>query len=158
MLTPISQRDPQWSNYGIGTSPLTIGHYGCTTCCISMLSSYFGEYKNPIDIQKFQQYTPKGLILWTTLKLPLLGNKRPFEFEIRRYGQNDAAIQKSIKDADKACILEIELNSGGKHWVVATGLIEGSNAYTIIDPWYGDRASTNRYGNRITGSAHYIKK
>ncbi len=149
MIT-LSQRDPKWADKFLGSSKLTIGKFGCTTCCISMLSDFFGCYKDPVEIQKYQSYTnidhPQGagLILWDTLHLG------PMKFEKRLYSRNDAEIQKSLKDPKKAVILEVD----GKHWVVATGKVPLTNVYTIRDPWFGDRSTTLRY-KKITGSAHY---
>jgi hypothetical protein len=114
-----------------------------------MLTSYFGCYKDPVEIQKYQNYTPDGLILWDTLRLS------PMHFEKRLYTQHDADIQESLKDPNKAVILEVQLKSGGKHWLVATGKVPLINVYMVVDPWDGKRKTTAAYGNRITGSAHY---
>ena len=144
----ISQQNPLWSKNKLGASSLTIGRFGCTTCGLSMLSDYFGCYKDPVQIQQFQKYTPDGLVLWNTLNLPKMA------FEIRRYGANHAAIQASLKHPDKAVLLEVNHS----HWVVALGKVPLVDAYFIADPWSGSKTTTYKYKNAISGSAHFVRK
>ncbi len=148
----LSQRDPRWASHKLGASDLTIGAYGCTTTALSMLTSYFHCFKDPIEIQSFQDYTPDGLILWDTLRLA------PFHFIKRIYGQHDDEIQNSITDPNLGCIIEVSLSSGGHHWLVATGKVPLVDAYFVVDPWDAKKKTTLAYKNKITGSAHYSNK
>jgi ABC-type bacteriocin/lantibiotic exporter with double-glycine peptidase domain len=141
----LSQRDPQYAQQKIGKSFLSIGRYGCTLTCISMLSDYFGCFTSPAKIAGMKEwFTNEGLVIWTKLAFT------KFKFQKRLYGQDDVAIMDAIKDPKKAVILEVDKS----HWVVATGksLFGG---YKIADPWFGDRSTTRRYG-KITGSALFI--
>lgn len=141
----ISQRDPQWAQIKLGNSPLTVGRFGCTTSCISMIADYFKCYKNPIEIQDFIKYTPDGLVIWESFHLGQM------KFEKRLRTRNDAEIQKSLNDPKKAVILEVD----NCHWVVALGKIPFTNIYRIADPWTGTKRTTLAYRN-ITGSSHFF--
>lgn len=145
----LSQRNPFWSTLHLGSSPLTVGRYGCTTTCIAMISDYFGHYKSPLCLaQQPGLYDAAGKIIWSELNHLFLG----MVFEKRVYGRNDALIKESLADKDKAVILEVD---HGQHWVVALGKTLIRNDYRIADPWFGDKSTAvGRYHN-ITGSAHF---
>lgn len=144
----LSQRDPKWADTRLGKSKLTIGKFGCTITCIAMLSDYFGHDVTPDQIAtKLARFTPEGLLIWQSLNLPTM------KFEKRLYGQHPDAIAESLRDPNKAVILEVQ----GKHWVVALGK-DVLGRMRIADPWFGDRSTMNRYKGQITGSAHFIQK
>lgn len=144
----LSQRDPRWSFTKMLPSSLTIGRYGCTTTCISMLSDYFGDFYSPASVaQKKLQYTIAGLIIWTSIAF------EKFRFGRRTYGWNTAEIDASIKDPNKAVILEV---ANGSHWVVAIRKVPFSKHYFIVDPWDGKVKTTLSYKN-ITGAAHFLR-
>lgn len=141
----LSQRDPQWSSTKLGASSLTIGRYGCTTVAMSMLTDYFGKWMSPKQIAEHKDwYTKDGLVNWSALKIPAMS------FEKRLHGRNDAEINESLQDPNKAVILQVE----NYHWVVCLGK-DVFGRYRIADPWFGDKATVNRY-KIITGSAHFI--
>jgi hypothetical protein len=148
----LSQRDPEWKDRTLGSSKLTIGDYGCTTTCISMLSDYFKPWASPAVIAGHKDfYTKDGLILWGKLDFP------HFKFEKRLYGRNDFEIMASVEDKDKAVILEVQIPKG-KHWLVCLGKELLGSGYKVVDPWTGLKSSTSKYGNLITGSAHFTRK
>lgn len=146
----LSQRDPIWSEKKLGSSNLTIGKFGCTTACLSMLTDYFGSYMRPdaIAAQK-TWYTDKnykygaGLVLWSKMKLPM-------KFVKRTYGRDDVEFGKALKDPKTAVMFEVQ----GKHWVLALSknILGG---YRIADPWFGDKSTTSRYKDQITGAAFF---
>ena len=140
----ISQRNPLWSQHKLGKSNLTIGLFGCTTCCICMVADYFGEYHDPVAMQGYQGYTPEGLIIWESLKL----KKMKFGKRLRKF--DPAEIQVSLKDPKKAVILEVE----NRHWVVALNKLPFVNVYRIADPWTGTIRLSTAY-KYISGSAHF---
>src|SRR3990167_8020957 len=146
----LSQRNPSWVSMKIGVSNLTIWRWGCTTTCLSMLSDYFKCFSSPPKIAgNGAWYTADGLIIWAKLNFPNM------KFEKRVKGFDKAAIDASIKDPNKAVILEV---ADGSHWVVATGKTWFGNDYKIADPWDGkDATAIGKYKN-ISGSAHFIKK
>lgn len=156
----LKQTDPQWANKSLGTSVLKVGRggpgnvgYGCTTCCVSMLSDYFGCYRDPGELAwRPTLYTPGGLLLWTQLNKVF----PKMEWVWREYGFNRGLIEESINNKDKAVILEVPAGSG-KHWVVAvrkTWLGLGSD-YVAIDPLTGGKINVLAKYGRITGSAHF---
>lgn len=145
----LSQRDPRWSQVKLGASPLTVGRYGCTTTAMSMLTSYFGLCQWPDKIAKVaSNYTPQGLVIWKNLKFDAM------RFSQRLYGRNDKAIQESLKDPNKAVILEVD---NGQHWVVALRKTILGNDYVILDPWTGKKTTACGTYHNVTGSAHFIK-
>ena len=148
MIT-LSQRDSRWSQIKLGDSPLTVGRYGCTTTCVSMLTDYFKCFVDPGAMAKERlRFTSGGLLIWSSVNFPRM------KFEKRLYSRNDAEIVKSLlRDPNRAVIFEVDYS----HWVVATGKLPWTDIYTIADPWRGDRSLSTRY-KRITGSAHFIKQ
>ena len=148
----LSQRDPEWKGKLLGASKLTMGDYGCTTTCISMLSDYFKPWVSPAVIAANKNnYTRDGLVLWDKLELPT------FKFEKRLRIRNDSEIMASVEDPRKAVILEVEIPKG-RHWLVCLGKEIFGSGYRVVDPWDARKKSTSAYGNLITGSAHFIRK
>lgn len=143
----LSQRDLKWAKEKLGQSNLTIGRWGCTTTCVSMVSDYFGCYRSPIDLaHDAANYTNDGLILWW--KLHFLKMK----FSSRERLRNDASIQESLKNPNGAVILEV---NDGQHWVVALRRAYVGNDYLVLDPWTGKKCWVIKTYRNITGSAHF---
>lgn len=148
----LSQRDPRWSSVRLGASQLTVGRYGCTTTCISMLSDYFGGFVRPDEIAKrAENYTKDGLVLWTKLEL------RKMRFEWREYQRNDAKIREALKDPNRAVILQVD---DGAHWVVALRrtMLGLGNDYVCLDPWTGKKCDVLKTYRNITGAAFFNRK
>lgn len=146
----LSQQDPRWSKVKLLPSSLTIGRYGCTTTCISMLSNYFKCFETPDRmIGKNTFYTgdnhPQGggLILWHKTKFP------NFAFQMRLYGRNDFEINESLKNPKKAVILAINRDS---HWVVALRRV--GQWIWVADPFWGKKRWIHQ--TIVSGSAHFI--
>lgn len=145
----LSQRDPRWANLKIGASNLTVGSYGCTLTCISMILSYFGDWRSPAAIStNANWFTKDGLVNW--LKIPF--------FAWREYGRNDVKILAALKDPKQAVILEVPLPKGGKHWLVAKRKALLSNDYVCQDPWTGKEVNAVKTYGAIAGSAFFLKK
>jgi len=142
----LSQRDLRWAKQKLGKSNLTIGRFGCTTTCISMITDYFGNFTDPLSISRqAQHYTNDGLIIWKTFP----------EFAKRGYGQNDKDIQDSLNDKNKAVILEV---NNGSHWVVAIRkTLFSKNNYIVADPWFGKDVNCKNVYRNITGYALFHK-
>lgn len=147
----LSQRDPRWANEKLGTSYVTVGRYGCTITCLSMLSDFFGRFKTPRYLAKYLKYTKDGLIIWGSMPAVL-----PFKLEKRLYRRDDAEIKKSLKDPKKAVILQVD----NYHWVVCLGTYRFAPwIYRCADPWTGKKQVLLRplgLYSKITGSAHLI--
>lgn len=148
----LSQRDPQWASTKLGQSKLEMWRWGCTTTCISMISDYFGCYRSPLEIAKdAANYTKSGLVLWQNMSkfFPKMN------FEWRAYGFDKKRIDESLKNKDKAVILQVD---NKKHWVVALRPTFLGNSYIVLDPWDGKKVDVlKRYAN-ITGSAHFVRE
>lgn len=145
-MQSFSQRDGRWANEKLGSSPLTIGRYGCTTTAIADLSTYFGDNFDPLTASRKIKYTAEGLVLWQSC---VFGK---FEFWFREQGRNDTNIKNALADPNLAVILQV---AHGSHWVVCAGKEWFSGLFKIADPWFGDRSNMARYGNSITGAAYF---
>lgn len=146
----LSQQDPRWSKVFLAPSKLTIGRYGCTTTCISMLSDYFKCFETPDRmIGKNTFYTDEnypngpGLILWHKIKF------EKFAFQKRVFGRNDYEINESLKNSKKAVILAINRDS---HWVVA--LRRFGQWVWVVDPLWARKKWIHQ--TIVSGSAHFI--
>lgn len=141
----LSQRDQRWSQIKLLPSNLTIGRYGCTTCCISMLSDYFGCFESPDRIiGKEVKYTKDGLVIWSSINFP------KFTFRERFYGQDNQKILEALKNPKKAVILNV---NDGQHWVVGLSKTLIGNDYLAADPWNGKKISVLKTYRNITGGA-----
>lgn len=146
----LSQQDPRWSAVTLGNSRFTIGRYGCTTTCISMLSDYFKCFEQPDAIAKtFAKYTLDGLIIWDSLTLSKMA------FETRIKARDDQSIMRSLKDPHKAVILNV---NNGAHWVTTLSKTLLGNDYWVADPWLGKKVKACATYKNIVGSAHFIIK
>lgn len=143
----LSQRDPQWAYERLGESTLTIGRFGCTTTCISMLSSLFNCYQTPVTIaHNANNYTKDGLVLWQNLKFDSM------RFVRREYGRHDISIKEALKDPRKAVILEVNNRA---HWVVALRPALLGSGYIVLDPWTGKKCGVLFQYHNITGAAYF---
>ena len=139
----LCQRNPNWSQIKMLPSNLTIGRYGCTSTALCDLAAFYGCPCNPDQaINQNIFYTPEGLILWNKINFP------NFHFVERFYGYDKPTIEQALADPFATVLLEVSHS----HWVWALGksLFGG---FRIADPWYGDKATTARYHNDITGGA-----
>ena len=145
----LSQRDPRWATLKLGISPLTVGRYGCTTTCVSMLTDYFWCYTNPAQLAGQKDlYTKDGLILWNNLEF------RKMRFVNRFYMRDDEKIADALKDPDKAVILEVANRS---HWVVGLRPTYIGDSYVVADPWSGDKCDVIKRYKNITGGAYFAR-
>jgi hypothetical protein len=133
----------------MGASKLTLGGYGCTTCCVSMVSAWYGEYVSPDKLAKSKAlYTTAGLIIWQALGF------LKFKFSERFYSFRKDKIDEALASSSKTVILQVN----NDHWVWAIGKWLPVLGYRIIDPWTGSVCYSNRYRNNITGGAIFDRK
>lgn len=146
----LSQRDPLWATHKIGASNLTLGKFGCVTCCVSMLSDYFKCYLSPLQIaSNVNNYTKDGLIWWTHL------NFEDMKFDWRGYNEDKGRIQQYLKDPKKAVILQV---NNKQHWVVALRKSLIYDDYICLDPWTGKKCYAKKSYHNITGAAYFSAK
>lgn len=146
----LSQRDPRWATKTIGRTKLTVGRWGCTITCISMLSSYYGCYKSPAELAALPWlFNGEGKLIWEQLSRAFGGK---IKFEIRRYGMDRRAIAASVLGSPKTAVLLEVANKS--HWVVATGTY--GNDFYCVDPIDARKKLALRSFQNITGSAHVV--
>lgn len=151
----LSQRDPQWADKKMGASTLTIGRWGCTTTSISMLSSYFGCYKSPVELaSNVHNYTADGLVLWGNMKFDKM------KFERRAFGTTEslmAEIKEALKDPERGVVIQV---NNGAHWVLGYSTKMFTNDIAVADPWQfpGKVVSCLKVYKNITGAAFYRRK
>lgn len=142
----LSQRDPKWSAKKLGKSSLTVGRWGCTTTCVSMLSDYFGQYVSPEKLAaKKELFTADGRIIWLRIK----DTFTKFRFVYRYYTYtkaNSHILFDAISDPKKASLVTVDSDS---HWLVPTR--KSGSDIIAADPWTGkDENLLKKYG-RISG-------
>ncbi len=146
----LSQQDPRWAGVTLGNSRFTIGRYGCTTTAISMLSDYFKCFQSPDAIAKtYAKYTLDGLIIWDSISLSRMA------FETRIRARDDKSIQQSLKDPNRAVILNV---NNGNHWVAAVSKVLLGNDYWVFDPWLGKKVKACATYKNIVGSTSFKTK
>ena len=146
-ITPLCQRDPQWSRIRIGKSAATVRDFGCTlTSCCMALQKLRGTSVNPGEAAKFWSFKLKGEILWTMTKF--LG----MNFVWRGYIVDVAKVTKYANDPDKAVILEVNHR---RHWIYLESVSKG--IMTICDPIDGKRYVGLPKKYKFTGYALFEK-
>lgn len=152
-VTYLSQLDPRWSKNLLGSGPLTIGRYGCTTTVLSMMSFWVGKPMLPPSIAANKGwYTDSnypggpGLILWNKLQIPGL----KFKERVRAYDR-----AKILKDlADPKMLVGLQVNNG-QHWVWLLSKVPLSQDFYCADPNGGVKCKVFGKYHNITGSVHF---
>lgn len=156
-----SQRDPKWAAVKMGKTQFTVGRYGCTITDLSMLSTYFasihfGVANDPEFYAKALSFTAEGYLIWESLpKVSAMHLMKRFRKEEMSNLNMNKLILTALINPKTAALVQVN----GNHWVLATGTVKDANGniktgeYQIADPWFGDRSTTARYGNKITGGA-----
>lgn len=146
----LSQRNPAWAANFLGASKLTVGRFGCTTTCISMLSDFFDCYMSPAEIAADKKrYTKAGLVLWEFMTF------KNMAFKVRTYGRDDKAIQAALKDPNMGVALQV---NNGAHWILALRKTIIGNDYVCLDPWDGAKCNAIGKYHNITGAAYFVRK
>jgi len=131
----------------IGKTNSYVKDFGCTITCISMLSDWYGKYRNPAWMAKNLRYV-RDLLIWKSVT-----EKLNFEFVWRFYKYEENRILKALKGKKTACVLQIK----GRHWVVGVrkSIYPWSRWFKTVDPWTGRYKWYHK--NDITGGATFIK-
>lgn len=159
-----SQRDPRWSNKKLGTSASTLGLEGCLITSMAMLCRYFGKDTDPERLNaslvavggfqdkilyKWYEGVPKvyGDILCTKIK------DTPANLTKTNWDEIDAEL-----NAGRPVVTQVDFKPTttypDMHFVV---IVSGSQGvYQCADPWYGDIASINRYGEAKVTIQRYV--
>jgi len=165
------QRDSRWANKPLGSSSSTLGGYGCLVSCLAMLCKYYGKDTDPdklntalVNINGFAAAsttpTQKNLYKWYEGITKLYS-----DIAITKLQATPAALTttdfnalKAEIDAGRPVILQVDFIPAtafvDMHFVLLTGY-EG-NTYYVNDPWYGDNANLNRYGDPAITIQQYV--
>lgn len=174
LLPLFSQRDSRWKNKKLGTSSNTIGSSGCLVDCWSMVAKHYGKDTDPDRFNEaLKQLTlssgggfgyaqdsalpklsdgtyPKDLYIWGSI------NKIYSDISETKMVQTPnpvsstqfSSIESEI-NAGRPVIVEVdfipETSKADMHFVLIVGKSEDGK-YIIIDPWFGDKSSLDRYG------------
>lgn len=150
----MSQRDPQWAQKYLGFSTKTIGNFGCTITCLTMLlNRTFGWQLTPIDVnnrlKEFGAFSG-ALILWA--RVPLAYPQLKWVY--RDYNYSNAKVAWYVYIRKIPVMVEVNGAKIGasKHWVLFTGNRE------MVDPWPigGAVRPTSYYP--LTGDALFDRK
>lgn len=138
----LSQTDPRWktTKFGVPTSTLTIGDYGCTITSIANLT----DNLTPLDLASKCDYSPQANLVWNSLK------SVGIDFHWRQYDGNYDTIRQKVGQGYSALIQIIK--SGYTHWLAVIS-IEGDKV-RAIDPLIPGQDSLIAK-DKITGSAFF---
>ncbi len=175
---PLSQRDPQWKNVilGFGDASSTIGAYGCTLVCLTMVANGMGYDETPATLnEKLKALGPNvgftgPLIMFAGLQAALPGIQFTNFVRCRDVDAPMASVDSAL-DAGLPVVVEVDFSPAPglqNHWVLLYArqaldpLGNGSpgSDYLIHDPWPVPAESSaslmQRYG--FVGSAVRIIK
>jgi flagellar biosynthesis chaperone FliJ len=135
----LSQRDARWKDIKIGNSTSSIGSYGCTLVCLSMLAG-----TTPDVVNAFLTAVDGFLvdrIIWAKINETKLGLHFPDMG--RQYSYNDVAVREAI-ERNGGCLVEVDYDGvvatpSDRHWVLYIG------NHQLIDPWTGTIRPTSSY-------------
>lgn len=129
LVTPLSQKNPQWARLRIGKSSATVRDFGCTiTSCCMALQKLRGVSASPKDAAKFWKFNLKGEILWTTTSF------QGMNFVWRGYTGDIAKVTSYANSPTKAVIIEVNHR---KHWLYLESVV--NRIMTVCDPIDGKR-------------------
>lgn len=132
----LSQRDPRWANIKLGTSSETIGGYGCTITCISMIEGTTPDVTNE-KLKAVGGYANGNLVIWDKIKEAFPNSE---VHRVWNYNNDDvlANVPNVLVEVDGAPI------GGYRHWVVFVG------DHKLYDPWDGKEKATSTYPNPLS--------
>lgn len=148
-ITPLSQRNSQWSRKILGFSNKTIGTQGCTLTCLTMLLNHYGYSETPdtvnANLKSLGEYSKKNpygafqgaLLVWQNVfrKYPRV----KFIKRVRNYSNAEVSFQVYVKN--NPVLVEVYAGKIGApiHWVLFIGNRKCN------DPWFGKELSTGYY-------------
>ena len=176
---PLSQRDPQWKDItlGFGDGSSTLGAYGCTLTCLTMVANGLGFNETPATLNEKLKALGQGagytggtgnLIVFSGLAAALPGIQFANFVRCRDVPAPIADIDAAL-DAGNPVAVEVDFSpSPGlqNHWVLLYARQNGD--YLMHDPWpvpvEASASLAQRYGfvggpaQIITTAVFYIGK
>lgn len=124
---------------------------GCTLTCISMLSSYFDDFKAPSELTKhFDLFNADSKVIWAMVRKYVTKMRHVYRY----YRRDDAVIMDALKDKNKAIMFEV---NNGSHWVVGVRPTVFGNSYMGIDPWDGSMIDVIKKYKNISGMSVFAR-
>lgn len=163
-LPLFSQRDEKWKSKKLGTSLLTLGTSGCLVTCLADICSYYGKDANPSTINdgliRVNGFANQNLYIWGSITkiYPDISEPKRVQTPNPVTSTQFASIDAELI-AGRPVIIEVDFvpatASIDMHFVVLIGKDQNGN-YVIADPWYGDTATLQRYGDPAKTIQQYI--
>src|SRR3990167_1070359 len=136
-MIPLSQRDSRWKNITLGKSLSTIGDYGCTITCLSMVLGINPDVFN----EKFKAVSGYDVdkVIWSRVSLAF-----PELKHIERSKTYNNEKVKAAIERNGFCLVEVDFDGkisspADMHWVVYLG------NQRMLDPWTGVEKATSYY-------------
>ena len=134
-MTIYSQRDKRWSGKKLGSGPGTIGKYGCTLTCFSMVTNIAPDLANDrlVEVKAFQG----ELIVWSKVNLGLPVNpvSNPVVWSQKKVEELTAQGKFVLVHVDFDGIIS---TPNDMHWAVFL-------KDKLLDPWDGKEYPWSRY-------------
>jgi hypothetical protein len=163
-LPLFSQRDEKWRSKKLGTSLLTLGTSGCLVTCLADICSYYGKETDPSKIDdeliRVNGFANQNLYIWGSISkvYPDISEPKRVQTPNPVTSTQFASIDAELI-AGRPVIIEVDFvpatASIDMHFVVLIGKDENGN-YVIADPWWGDTATLQRYGDPAKTIQQYI--
>ena len=148
-VKPLSQRDPRWRRKRLGFSRLSIGNYGCTITCLTMLINHETGKNYGVDevndrLKRVRAFSG-ALVIWSRVPLAF----PDLSWVKRGWNYSNATVAYYVYLLRQPVCVQVAAASIGawRHWVLYLG------GRKMADPWTGRIESTNRYP--ATGYALY---
>lgn len=137
--TPVlSQRDTRWAKEKLGHSDLTIGSYGCTLTCITMLAGLTDVLDTNNRMKKYGGFSGP-LIYWSQVPQAL----KNLTFIGRYKIYNNDVVRDWVYNKKTPVIVEVDAGPIGSpqmsHFVLYIG--DGK----LVDPWAGKIRPTSDF-------------
>lgn len=169
-VIPLSQRDDRWKAKKLGNSLLTLGTSGCLVTCLTMVARYYGKDIYPDKLNEellrvtgfaLDKATGKlDLYIWGSINKIYGDISEPKRVETPKPVNSAqwAEIEKEL-EAGRPVIAKVDFipstASVDMHFVIIVGKDENGN-WLIIDPWFGDVSTLQRYGKPEVTIQMYI--
>ena len=145
MNIALSQLGPKWANDLIKGTKLTLGRWGCTITSVCMAMRKAGFEITPPEAAKRFQFTPDGLLKWTS-------DFQPIKF-VERCSYDKKKLDDWLDIKSNYAILQVD----GFHWVFADRFNPLFGHLQAIDPLGGVPIKVLKKYKKITGMALFTK-
>jgi len=157
-----SQKDARWASEKLGTSPVTIGGYGCLITALASVLRYFGKPTDPSivnkDLMRVDGYLNGNLLVFDVVKK--IYPDIVVDWDNFMSDEQSVSLPKidALLSNEIPVIVHVDYKPDttaiDMHWVTIVGKVD--NDYIIIDPIDGATVRmSDRYGNKIYRAVVY---